>query len=446
MNWTPATTVYIKYPSKNYSANLNVIKLKNSESQNFKNAVASAENIGKRIGVNSTFGSVREIGTDGKYVMKTMGFSPNNNLDNLKIFLNEIRVGSIPNINKVGPKIYAWRIIRDAQGVAIKGQYIMDNFIRGDKTLTVETVAQYSMRFKNQCPPTSFPFFKKLREALENFWKITKGYHGDLHMNNIVVLIKPNDDIERIMIFDYGAHKKFKNTSGSCFEDFVRIIDDEFQKRKLKLRYSEYFPKNTKIPAVFGKRGQPRRPNTNMLRGLTPAGKSIQHNFSKMSIMSKIHNQNKARFSGKNLKKMNINGVSHRHAFVSNNIWNEMIGYTRPRNRLVALYKKFNPTVENKNILNFLKLKYSNPKLLINASFNKKFPEMEKNKYINMFRNVLNGGEPTIYNPVYPGNRIFNHYKGTKNEILNKVKKQRHLFNMSNANFKEMINNYKRRY
>ena len=442
--WNPANSNIGPYTKKNYSAQINITG--GTQSNKFKEVVVAAENIGQNIGTSSSFGTVKELGKDHKYVMKTMKFNITKNIDYLKIFLNEIRVGRMPDINKVGPKIYAWRIIRDLAGVAIKGQYIMDNFLKGDSSLKVYSATQYVRKtFGNTCPPKSHPYFIKLRELLEKFWKITKGYHGDLHMSNIAVVTKPNGDIERLIIFDYGAHKKFKTnvSSVNCFEDFIHIIDKEFMKSVNKLS-SNFHPSTSKIPVVFPNRSQPRRPNTNMLRGLKPSGNAIRHKFSE-SIMRKLRKSNKpeniiTRFSKNNIKNQNAFATySHRNAFLSPNNWNKAVGWTRPGNRLIAKYTE-QYSQPNKELLKSYKIKPLN----IYYKPNLNFPNLPPNKQKEMMNNL---GLP-IFNPVKPRNRITRIFNGKhlkKNNILKKISKpnfRKNFINMPNNKFNEMINNY----
>jgi hypothetical protein len=444
MNWSPANAIVGSYPKKNYSVPIQITGGK--QSKKFKDIIKAASTIGQQLGNKSTFGSVQEIGTDGKYVMKTMKFKSSDSSDNLKIFLNEIRVGRMAGINKVGPKIYAWRIIRDDTGTATKGQYIMDNFTRGNATLTAQLATQYIKQFGDSCPPRDHPYFVKLKEVLENFWKITKGYHGDLHMDNIVILTRPDGEIERLMIFDYGGHKKFKSKTGklTCFDDFIKIIDKEFAQRRNKLKNKGFYPPTSRIPVVFGNRGQARRPNTNMLRGLKPAGAAIKHNFSK-SIMSHIHPTNTNRFTGQNLKKMNIAGVSHRQAFMSPNKWNKLVGHNNPRNKLIGKYKLNYPNKSTAQITKAIKETYTNGRPLNVARKNERFfPNMKPSAYARMLHNATNG-KANIFVPVNPRNRITRAFPGAKKGfVLGELMNNPNMFNMPSANYRVMVNNFKK--
>jgi hypothetical protein len=341
MNWQPANAIVGPYLFKNYGASINITG--GTRNNTFNNIVRRAVNMGQRLGSKSSYGSVVPIGADGKYVMKTMRFTDDNGDDRLKIFLNEIRVGSMPGISEVGPKIYAWRIIRDSSGVATRGQYIMDSFTKGDPKLSAQTSSEYLKNFNDDSCPQEY--FKHLRRTLGKFWKITKGYHGDLHPGNIAVVTDPSGEIKRVLIFDYGSHKKFKKniTKITCFYSFLKIINKEFKST------NNYFPESSRIPVRYRNRGQPIRLNTNMLRGLTPRGVVIVNNFSK-STMSRMGNTT-SRVLPANFKNLHNRGLySHRNAFLKPEIYEKILGYQRPSNAILARYRKYFPVNTNNEL------------------------------------------------------------------------------------------------
>jgi hypothetical protein len=188
------------------------------------------------------FGTVRKL-TPGFVIKRMKLTSPRDR----KIFLNEIRVGTMPGIKEVGPKIYAYRMSYT------KGEYIMDdlgNFV---------TLSSFT---KNTCPPKNHPIYKALKECLVKFYKITGGYHGDLHMGNIAVVLDKLGLFKKIMIYDYGAHRPFKNNStASCFEDYMKKINKNFSSNYTS---GNYFPSGVRIERR--KNIQSFRPNSNMIR------------------------------------------------------------------------------------------------------------------------------------------------------------------------------------
>jgi hypothetical protein len=169
-----------------------------------------------RIGTPSTFGVVHKVlvdnGNDCQFVMKTIriprqvvtGFSLNFNTLRTKInrnnnrntylnrigsFQTEVKIGSLKNIGLVGPRVYAWRITPTG------AEYIMDNVLLGDQRAKVYP---FSKVYKNE------HILKLALDAIKLFQQITKGYHGDLHKNNIQVVVTP-EKVVYVMIIDYGS-------------------------------------------------------------------------------------------------------------------------------------------------------------------------------------------------------------------------------------------------
>ena len=296
----------------------------------FQNAIRS-RTLGKRIGDASAYGAVHEIGTSLKYVVKRMRI---HDASSKKIFFNEIRVGSMPGIQKVGPRIYAWRI-KDGYG-----EYIMDNFVRGNRGLTVSSLYQYMVKhYYKKCPPKSNPIWGRLRTLLKNFWIITKGYHGDLHMSNIAVIQK-GDSIERLVIFDYGAHKKFKASvnKSMCFDDLVTLVQSEFHRSNQKSTYElDRFPHNTEIKLYEPKTGQPRRSNASMMSGVNWMGFPIRNNSFHKSPM--VHMRTRPR---------NIIGeIQHRRPEKTRNNILELVRKVKQTNQ--KLHRKYFMSQANLN-------------------------------------------------------------------------------------------------
>jgi len=268
------------------------------------------------------------------------------NSNSEKVFFNEVRVGSMPGVQKVGPRIYAWKI---ENGV---GKYIMDNFVRGDSSLVTMSLNDYMITyFPLKCPPKSHPVFKKLKKVLTDFWTVTKGYHGDLHFDNIAVVMD-KDVIKRIMIFDYGSHKKFKASVNKslCFEDYIRVIEKEFFESTMKQEgnVAMYYPPGTQIKLYEPKTGQLRRSNVNMIRGHNYRGVAIANSSFNQSAMTKLAptrnviRQIQNRSPGKSredivnmLRKQTAKNPNvHRQYFMTKENWNKMLKPKSFANRL----------------------------------------------------------------------------------------------------------------
>lgn len=246
--------------------------------------------LGPRVGTASSYGQVNIVGDANRFVMKTMDItSPSQQ----RIFDNELSVGFNPAIKIVGPKFYLWRTFYDHGRTY--GQYIMDNFTKGRPGIHSMSLEQYSTKFwKNSCPTPKDPIIVLLKKKLLSFWKITRGYHGDLHTGNIQVILGPENELKNVMIFDYGAHKRFKNLRNLnynlyCFEDYVKTIQKQF-----KLSYNRKAPSSVgfypgpEIPTVTPK-GQSYRSNINMLNKLnymTPSQILNKKQKSLFSILS----------------------------------------------------------------------------------------------------------------------------------------------------------------
>jgi hypothetical protein len=184
--------------------------------------------------------------------------------DKTQIFLNEVRVGMTPGISRVGPRIYGFRI--KFVGTQLVGSYIMDDFVKGDTSVKSLLLYDYIQKYR---PGPNHVVFKKLKTTLRNFWLISKGYHGDLHTNNIAVVFKSRGTVVRVMIFDYGAHKRTKTkfTRNMSLADMARIINANFARSELKspaTLYPEGVPVQTKV--YYPMAGQPRRSNADVLR------------------------------------------------------------------------------------------------------------------------------------------------------------------------------------
>jgi len=455
MSWVSANAPLKPYTKLNYTARVNSPTKLSPRLRKI-----SQLRVGDRIGGDTSFGSVRLLGDDGKYVVKRMVFKANRNTDYLKIFLNEVRVGRMPHIAKVGPKIHLWRLIRDSTGEAVAGEYIMDSFTKGNPNLKVFTLSQY---FRSSCPARGHPIFGKLRETLFNFWRITQGYHGDLHTSNIAVLVKRDGSIARLLIFDYGAHKRFKETaSSSCFEDFVDQIDREFQKRYTKSGASvEFFPPMSTVKTVQPVRGQSFRPNTNLLRAFRPNGNSrpIRHGFNK-SIMSHLtgpENITKRFPKNKTAKNLNVRKYTHRNFFVKPNVWKKAVGYARPSNKLVEFFKRVYAGRSTPDIKKAITQAYKRSPENVYNTMKTNFPNVPPNNRRAMFKNLgIN-----VYSPKRPGNRIQHMYKNiiiksrmmgrSEKNIKNLVLAQLNdnlasgqYINMPTNVFNKMVNNYKK--
>lgn len=183
----------------------------------------------KRIGKQSAYGKIYEI--NNKYVIK---YIPFRHKHSLKSFQKEVSIGSIKGIEKVGPKVLAYKIVKDPVVMEIQGQklygedygiIIMQNMKKG-KDVILQDLKDYLN--KHICVSKKSKIYNLLIDKLVKFYNITEGYHGDLHSENIM-LIKDSktNEILDLMIFDYGSYRKFTNFNikkcKSIYEIFEKI-------------------------------------------------------------------------------------------------------------------------------------------------------------------------------------------------------------------------------
>jgi hypothetical protein len=148
----------------------------------------------KVIGTKSRHGTVRPLMYKGNKFLLVSKEVP---IEKKKSFAREIHVGSMRGIESCGPRIYAWRIQGD------KCEYIMDNLARGHSDARVRTLAQ-----------TRVKPWRKVYDSLLKFYKVTGGYHGDLHENNIAVITRGKT--VSVQIYDYGTwHPFYKRVTGN---------------------------------------------------------------------------------------------------------------------------------------------------------------------------------------------------------------------------------------
>ena len=277
--------------------------------------------LGPRIGTESSYGQVNLVGDGNRFVMKTMDIStPSNN----RIFDNELTIGFNPAIKIVGPKIYLWRKFH-LPGKDV-GQYVMDNFTKGRQGIYSMGLDEYASKYwKNMCPSPTDPIIRLLKKKLMSFWKITKGYHGDLHTGNIQVILGPGDDLKDLMIFDYGAHKRFKNLRNTnyrlyCFEDYLKTIQKQFKlsfNRKAKYYRTGFHP-GPSVPTITPK-GQSYRSNVNMLGKLNYSAPYQILEKNRKSLLNLLkastNNKNKKNAKGDNKNSSLLGRISRRLGF-----------------------------------------------------------------------------------------------------------------------------------
>jgi hypothetical protein len=202
----------------------------------------------------------------------------------------------------------------------------MDNFYHAPHGYSVLPLREYTS--EGNLPDN---FYKMFKYYITKFWRITKGYHGDISVDNIAVMYKnSNTKVRKFIFFDYGSHKKFKTYTNKStgFENFVKIINKEFTKSYSKptviAQLYPYLHKTnaptTQVRIVQGK-GQPRRSNTNMLRAYSARGTSYQPQYSIMGHIFPENYSRRVRNAPKNYKK----GITHLLSHVTQGNYNNSL-------------------------------------------------------------------------------------------------------------------------
>lgn len=177
--------------------------------------LASLVRTGQKIGQQSVHGVVKRLsfnGVNNRYVVKKVSFRQQKVImqgkeqPKLQWFRTEVRVGQMPHIDAVGPRIHAWRLRPDG------AEYVMDNVELGDPTAKTFTFYQIKKRFGNM-------FNDAVLQTLDMFHKITGGQHGDFHGENIL-FVQRGRKLD-VRIIDYGSWKSDAELLGDAIKNNV---------------------------------------------------------------------------------------------------------------------------------------------------------------------------------------------------------------------------------
>lgn len=205
--------------------------------------------------------NIYRVNNENRYVLKVVPFRSE---ADKRSFVNELIVGTTDGIEKVGVRVQAY-----AQSKR-RGLILMDHVERGRKRVESMTATRYLQRF----PDAKDAFVKKLERCLTAFYNLTHRFHGDLHLDNVmVVLLKKGIEVRvidygstvPIIINDPGKHK--------TYSQWARLIRNTFDGYPTKTNNNnaiEYHPPGSKVevkrPAGGG---PPFRVNQNVLRHYT---------------------------------------------------------------------------------------------------------------------------------------------------------------------------------
>ena len=198
---------------------------------------------GQKIGQQSVHGVVKRLSfkhesqsgravayVNNRYVIKKISFrqqkviTQGKEQPKLKWFRTEVRVGQMPHIEAVGPRIHAWRLVPDG------AEYVMDNVELGDPAAKTFTFYQVKRRFGNI-------FNDAVLKTLDMFHRITGGQHGDFHGENIL-FVQRGKRFD-IRIIDYGSWKSDAETLGEALKgNIFRLSNGRlFRRNENMVRY-----------------------------------------------------------------------------------------------------------------------------------------------------------------------------------------------------------------
>jgi hypothetical protein len=180
-------------------------------------------------------------------------------------FWSEVRYGQMPGIEKSGVRVHAYTIMSNG-----KGAYIMDHASMGnpkvDITMTVEAYAKQSYFNATR-------FNKLFKKTLVTFYRTVRGFHGDLHDNNVLVNLDMNRKLVNIKIIDYANVTPFTRSQRlpTTYDALLKKAHRDFQ----QLTYTDLdeYPEGSGIRVKWQK-DIPVRSNKNMLKRL-PRWKAI---------------------------------------------------------------------------------------------------------------------------------------------------------------------------
>ena len=167
--------------------------------------------IGLELG-HGKYGTVHELyniksGYFHKYVIKIIDLKDASTSKISKI-KKEFAVGQIKNIDKVGVKSY---ILHISNNIA---WYVMDNI--NNKNYYNIPLFDYLLMLYDSKGKINKKVIKMFAKKMKMFYKITNGFHGDLHFTNINVILRKKysvkeSDLLDLKIIDYGTHQFFNN-------------------------------------------------------------------------------------------------------------------------------------------------------------------------------------------------------------------------------------------
>ena len=192
---------------------------------------------------------VYDINQDKRYVLKIVK-SPKL----MPQFYRELKYGTIHGLNKGQVRVHAFAIHGRS------GAYVMDHVSFGDKSVVSMTAEDYM----NSSLFDKKTFRTKFQESLKLFYKTFKGFHGDLHAENVMVNVhKRTEKLKNVVIIDYANIQPFQRKTKKVLENVhTAFLDVQSQNKVVE------YPPGSGIPVKWVSGDIPVRSNKDMLNKL----------------------------------------------------------------------------------------------------------------------------------------------------------------------------------
>lgn len=221
--------------------------------------------------------NIYRVNNENRYVVKVVPFRSK---ADTRSFVNEVLVGTTDGIEKFGVRVHAYTQSKR------RGLILMDHVERGRKRVESMTATEYLRRF----PDRKDDFAKKLERCLTDFYNLTHRFHGDLHLDNVMVVRNHNKKGFEVRLIDYGSTVPIsitENHKPKTYSQWSRLIRNTFDRYPTsKKNTTEYHPPGSKVEVKRPADGPPFRVNQNVLRHYLSQKKS-NHKLNKTT--TKIH-------------------------------------------------------------------------------------------------------------------------------------------------------------
>jgi hypothetical protein len=238
-------------------------------------------------------------------------------------FNTEVSIGKKQGIGKVGTRIYehayfGYKTVHLVNGhVKFRdyiGAYVMDNLLSMREKKLGWTVINLNIytREHNSC---SREIIKMYTNLLFNFYKISGGWHGDLHSGNIQVILDDKGKPKRMMVIDYGSHTPFINktraNSAKCLDDVLKVVKSNFKSMPYSVQFTS--------PGWSG----PHRVRSNVTRRQAVASNKSALNTHSFYLTAKTYgiNINNANNSTENVNERNRLNKKYRNEHRNNPLY-----------------------------------------------------------------------------------------------------------------------------